>query len=147
MTGTPRYFAPEVWGFIKRKNAYASDIWALGEIIFEVLTKKPAFGNAPSLAGYKSHEQFPIKLLTEASVSQPGIDFIVSLMHPDPKDRRTTASSFSHKWIQSLVPLSLESAKQDQRQPQFSSSVADLTQEYASWNTRYSSEDKMTVMN
>ncbi|KAJ5906473.1 Tetratricopeptide-like helical [Penicillium subrubescens] len=145
ITGTPRYFAPEIWGFSKRENAYASDIWALGEIIFEVLTKKPAFGNPASIAGYKSDEQFPIKSLTEANVSQSGIHFIISLMHPDPKDRRTTASALSDKWIQSLVPHSFESAKQNQRESQFSPSVADLTEEFASWNTRYSSDDTVTV--
>lgn len=68
-------------------------------------------------------------------------------MHPDPKDRMRAASALSDKWVQSLVALSFEPARKSQLEPQFSPSVADLTEDFASWNTLYLSEDKVAVMN
>lgn len=81
---TPRYFAPELWGFNERGSAYATDTWALGEILFEILTEKPAFAPA-LLASYKAQHQFPILKLRNVGVSQQGIDFLLSLMCPCPK--------------------------------------------------------------
>ncbi|KAJ5461269.1 Tetratricopeptide-like helical [Penicillium daleae] len=147
--GTPRYFAPEVWGFVKRDTAYATDIWALGEIIFEILTKRPTFANLGSLAGYKRPEQFPINLLTDANVSREGIDFVISLMHPDPKDRITAVSALSDIWINSLVAGSSSAFTERQKnKPQFSQSpsVAESTEDFASWNTRYSSDEERTAV-
>ncbi|CEO59898.1 hypothetical protein PMG11_04548 [Penicillium brasilianum] len=138
MKGTPRYFAPEIWEFVPRGSAYATDIWALGEIIFEMLTKRPAFGKPALLASYKSQNQFPTNILTNANVSQSGIDFVMSLMHPDPNQRITTTMAMSDVWIRSLVPCSSESPETiGHGEPQFlSPSVNTLAEEFASWNTR-----------
>lgn len=80
-------------------SADATDIWAFGEIMFEILTKKPAFADRGLLRIYKTQQQFPVAKLTAAGTSQPGIDFVLSLMHPGyPKDRVSDSSATSHVW-------------------------------------------------
>ncbi|KAJ5381227.1 Tetratricopeptide-like helical [Penicillium cataractarum] len=145
--GTPRYFAPEIWGFVPRGSAYATDIWALGEIVFEILTERPAFGNLAPLAGYKAQEQFPTNILAGANVCQSGIDFVISLMHPDPEHRVTTTMGMSNVWIQSLVSVcSSGSTIPSDGEPHYPS-IDSLTEEFASWNTRPppDTQDSMTL--
>jgi serine/threonine protein kinase len=103
MVGTAGYIAPELWGFIERGSAFACDIWALGEILFQILTKKPAF-SLESLARYKTQQQFPVTKLRDVGVSQQGIDFLLSLMCPYPNDRTTASFALSTVWIQSVIP-------------------------------------------
>ncbi|KAJ5358988.1 Tetratricopeptide-like helical [Penicillium cataractarum] len=140
LKGTPRYLAPEIWGFVERGSAYATDIWALGEILFEIITKKPAFGTPASLASYKTQQHFPVTMLTNADISQAGVDFVLSLMRPYPSHRITATSAMSHVWIQSLLPYSYESMTAIQDEPRIPSPVAILTNEFASWTTKNSSE-------
>lgn len=140
MQGTPRYFAREIWGYVARGSAYATDIWALGEIVFEILTKKPAFADSGLLRAYKTQEQFPVAMLTAAGTSQPGVDFVVSLMHPYPNYRATAESALSNVWLQPLLPWSPKSGTVINGSPQFPSSVAMSTEEFASWNTKPPSE-------
>ncbi|KAJ5951483.1 Tetratricopeptide-like helical [Penicillium vulpinum] len=140
LKGTPRYFAPEIWGLAERGSAYATDIWALGEIVFEILTKKPAFATLGSLAGYKSQQEFPVTVLTDAGLSQPGIDFVVSLMCLNPNDRMTASSAMSSVWIQSLILQPSEPAKAIEDKPRIPSPVTIMTEEFASWTTVLSSE-------
>ncbi|KAJ5138474.1 Tetratricopeptide-like helical [Penicillium bovifimosum] len=132
--GTPGYIAPETWGFVNPGSAYATDIWALGEIIYEVLTKKHAFTTTESLARYNTEEDFPVTVLTDAGISQQGVDFVLSLMCRDPNDRMTAASAMSHEWIASRIPFSPESAKAIPA-VRSSSPVTVLTEEFASWTT------------
>lgn len=149
LKGTPRYFAPEIWGFVERGSAYATDIWALGEIVFEILPKRPVFANPGSLASYKTAQHFPITILADAGISQLGIDFVLSLMRPYPNDRVTAASAMSNKWIRSLVLSPPESTTAVQNEQRIASPVATLTEEFASWTTKHSSEapeSKTTVL-
>lgn len=102
MKGTPRYYAPEMWGFTERGKPYTRDVWALGEIMFEMCTKKPAFANNGLLYRYATNlHQFPTSQLTDIGISQAGIDFVVSLMRPSPDDRITVASALKSLWIES----------------------------------------------
>ncbi|CEJ58057.1 Putative WD40 repeat [Penicillium brasilianum] len=66
--GTPRYCAPELWGYIARGSAYATDIWVLGEIVSEILTKKPTFTNPGQLSTYINQQQFPVAQLATAGI-------------------------------------------------------------------------------
>ncbi|KAJ5243640.1 hypothetical protein N7489_003736 [Penicillium chrysogenum] len=134
--GTPRYFAPEIWGFVERGSAYAIDIWAVGEIVFEILTKKPAFATPGLLAGYKAKQDFPVIMLTDAGVSQPGVDFVLSLMCPRPNDRMTATSAISDAWIQSPMLQPLGSTKAIEGEPRVSSPATIMTEVSTSWTTR-----------
>jgi serine/threonine protein kinase len=57
--GTPRYLAPELFG--AEPAGPAADLFALGAILFEMLTGKHAFGGAPGRVGAHAvmHEQPP----------------------------------------------------------------------------------------
>ncbi|CAP92761.1 Calcium/calmodulin-dependent protein kinase type [Penicillium chrysogenum] len=138
--GTPRYFAPEIWGFAERGSAYAIDIWAVGEIVFEILTKKPAFATPGLLAGYKAKQDFPVIMLTDAGIRQPGVDFVLSLMCPRPNDRMTATSAISDAWIQSPMLQPLGSTKAIEGEPRVPSPATIMTDVSTSWTTRTYSE-------
>jgi serine/threonine protein kinase len=59
-------FAPEIWGFAERGSAYAIDIWAVGEIVFEILTKKPSLSKTPNFGGKISRSPLYRRGLTMA---------------------------------------------------------------------------------
>jgi serine/threonine protein kinase len=131
-------------GFSKRGTLYAINIWALGEMIFEILTKEPAFGNPTSFTGYKIQEHFPTNLVRTANVSQLGVNFVVLLMHPDPDDQKTAASALPDIWIQSLAPFPVQSTKPDRGEPQPFPTAPRLTKDYASRTTQPSPLQKYT---
>ncbi|CAG7982470.1 unnamed protein product [Penicillium salamii] len=132
LKGTPRYFAPELWGFVERGTEHATDIWALGETAFEMLSKNPAFATPGLLAGYKSQRQFPAHILVEAGVSQPGIDFVASLMRPCPNDRQTTETAKSNAWVQSVIPSAYKPTTDVPNKVQLTPEDAELAKRSAS---------------
>ncbi|OOQ87150.1 hypothetical protein PEBR_18436 [Penicillium brasilianum] len=142
--GTPRYCAPELWGFIEPGSAYAADIWALGEILFEMLTKKPAFAYPGLLADYKTQQQFPVTKLRDAGISQQGIDFLLSLMCLHPNDRITASSALSNVWIQPLIPQNPTTAVQGESEIPYPKTT--LLEDFASWTTKLSLETPKAVI-
>lgn len=133
-------------GFVERGSPYACDVWALGEIMFGMSTKKPVFANPGLLYKYTINlQQFPTSLLTDIGVSQAGIDFVVSLMRPDPNDRMTVKSALSSLWMASRsvsIPNSSTTTKTNstsmeaQSGTESSDSVGIVTEELASWTAR-----------
>ncbi|KAJ5730855.1 Tetratricopeptide-like helical [Penicillium malachiteum] len=104
LRGTPGYMAPELYGFIERGSPYAVDIWSLGEITFDILTKTATFESLGQLFSYVDNStSFPTHLLKKSSVSQDGIDFILALMQPDPSSRPTAHEAISLRWIKNLL--------------------------------------------
>lgn len=101
LRGTAGFIAPELYGFINPGSPYSADIWSLGEITFQMLTKKPAFKPIGQLSSYTRHpETFPSTALSEAGVTAAGIDFVRSLMKPKPDSRLTTETALEHVWMQ-----------------------------------------------
>lgn len=101
LRGTTGFIAPELYGFVNPGSPYSTDIWSFGEIIFQMLTKKPVFKPICQLSSYIRHpETFPSTALSDAGVSASGIDFIQSLMKPKPDDRLTTEAALGHMWTQ-----------------------------------------------
>ncbi|KAJ5590038.1 hypothetical protein N7450_004010 [Penicillium hetheringtonii] len=101
LRGTTGFIAPELYGFVNPGSPYSTDIWSFGEIIFQMLTKKPVFKPISQLSSYIRHpETFPSTALSDAGVSASGIDFIQSLMKPKPDDRLTTEAALGHMWTQ-----------------------------------------------
>jgi serine/threonine protein kinase len=68
LRGTSGYIAPELYGLIERGNPFASDIWALGQIVFQLLTNEMAFEDLGALFKYATQaNQFPTGRLSKFS--------------------------------------------------------------------------------
>ncbi|CAI7618663.1 unnamed protein product [Penicillium pancosmium] len=108
LRGTTGFIAPELYGFLEPGSPYAADIWSLGEITFQMLTKAPAFKPIGRLSSYTTQpERFPSSPLDEAGVSKLGIEFIRSLMRPVPDSRLTSEMAILHPWIKPLLQIPL----------------------------------------
>ena len=89
LKGTPGYIA-ELYGFTERDSPYAVVIWAVGEITFQILTKKQTFKDPELLSSYVNKpETFPSNQLL-GHVSRPGVELIHSAIHPILAGRITT---------------------------------------------------------
>ncbi|OKP13338.1 Rho-GTPase-activating protein 5 [Penicillium subrubescens] len=154
LRGTPGYVAPEIWGFIERGSVYATDIWATGEILFEILVKRQVFAHLGLLSIYANKQMFPSDRLVTAGVSQEGVDFVSSLMKAQPKDRPTAKAALSNQWLATIPSPTLEDS--DSRVSSVgdtygttpvpdlnSSSVEAMTEEFASWDTEELTQKKI----
>ena len=99
--------APELLGFVNSdeesdsRNSQAADMWALGEIAFQMLTKELTFRNVGLLSLYvHSPNSFPSAVLRAHGVSNAGIEFISSIMRPKPEDRQTTSKALLQSWME-----------------------------------------------
>jgi serine/threonine protein kinase len=100
------FTAPEIIGFPGAGSAEASsytnaaDLWSLGFLVHWLLTAKLpltrremgefCIGALPSLPQQYLHEQ---------SVTRDGINFILSLLHPQPSQRPSAYHMKEHKWL------------------------------------------------
>ena len=110
-------------------------MWALGAVIHEILTKKPAFADNGLLSEYRNQQRFPDTMLINAGVSQMGVDFVVALMRLFPNDRLSTAAAMSNPWIHSQIPQTVMSTMIIEDEPRALSMASTTTEGYASWNT------------
>ncbi|RYO48598.1 hypothetical protein AA0116_g12324 [Alternaria tenuissima] len=102
--GTEQYMAPEL--FFKRGKNYpasynhrSADLWAVGEIAFQMLTGEPVFTDYVTLYKYYDQSQeFPGGRLMQYC-GKIGIDLISRLMIADPKHRISTSDAFRHSWL------------------------------------------------
>jgi serine/threonine protein kinase len=106
LKGTIGFLAPELHGFVKvvnkanPRNAQAADMWALGEIAFQMLTKEQTFKTMLLLLDFVNVPgKFPSHLLSQRGVSIMGRDFIKSVMIPTPEDRLTAKHALRHDWV------------------------------------------------
>lgn len=107
LKGTLRYMAPELLGFggsgveSDSRNTKAADMWALGEIAFQMLTKELTFKDMRILSDYvRSLQSFPSAVLRARNVSEVGINFIYSIMQPKPESRQIAAKALSQAWME-----------------------------------------------
>ncbi|KAL4898769.1 kinase-like domain-containing protein [Aspergillus ambiguus] len=134
--GTAGYMAPELLGFTERGRPYATDIWAIGEIAFQMLTKKPTFKNPGLLAKYVDHpDLFPVGLLQTARTSQSGIEFILSTMRPVPDQRLAAEDALNHTWMdQTLTTPAAPTTDEGSHGPSISPDESE-DEEFATWDT------------
>ena len=102
-----RYMAPELFGFVRSdtesssSRAQAADMWALGEIAFQMLTKRPTFEDLRLLSNFvQTPNIFPDKVLHDHNVSDAGISFITKIMQPKPEDRQIAAKALHDPWME-----------------------------------------------
>lgn len=110
------YQGPEVNGFnVSPKICDGStiddsprDIWALGEICFQMLTKKPTFRNIKDRTDFfnsKNDKKFPVHELISKRSSTPAQNFIREAMKMNPSDRITAEEGLDHKWIKNYTEI------------------------------------------
>lgn len=106
ITGTRQYMAPELDPWLvddEEAHVYtqAVDIWALGVLLFQMLTLKMVFRDPTSLRKYyKGRLEFPREPLLEANVTLACINFHEALLQPSPRDRPSSKDAISQEWMQ-----------------------------------------------
>ena len=101
-SGTPLYMAPEQWNGQAGK---ASDIYALGVVVYQLITGQPPFqGNQAALA--YQHMAAPVPTLRERApdlVYPPALDGILArVMAKSPAERPRSASEFARQFRAAL---------------------------------------------
>ncbi|KAL8150893.1 hypothetical protein V2J09_020701 [Rumex salicifolius] len=104
--GTPSYMAPELFqdgGF----HSYASDLWALGCVLYECYAGRPPFVG-------REFTQLAKSILLDSTPSLPGdpsrpfVNLINSLLVKDPVERIQWPELCEHAfWKKRIIPLSL----------------------------------------
>lgn len=146
MKGTLGFIAPELHGFTKTKDDYAPDLWALGEVTFQMITKLPAFKNMGLLHNYtQDPSSFPSVTLRLHNVSDSALDFILSTMNPLPEKRITADLALNHPWVESYKPEMLipTSSLQNHRA---SLDVDSLSEQLGEWTVFTSGSDSQAPL-
>jgi len=112
--GTQSYMAPEVLDYLddhhtSSKYTNAVDIWAVGCIIYRLITGHVPFPPGTSLIKYCENESaFPHDTLLNSGITSGGSKFICKLLLPSPKDRPPASQALKHEWILSGEFLSFD---------------------------------------
>lgn len=120
IVGTRSYLAPEILGIFspddndsdgkddedddrsEKEETYtaAVDLWALGAIIYQLLTNQGAFSKPRRLWNYVLRKApFPTRLLSEAGISKECSNFLEQLMAPAPGNRPSASQATLHAWL------------------------------------------------
>lgn len=108
--GTEAYLAPEVRGIYTADSkkddedtfSFAVDIWAVGAIVFRMVTGRLAFSDGRQLFNYVVYgSPFPI----EESMSPECTTFVIETMAASPRHRPTSQQALSYLWIQIQEPI------------------------------------------
>ncbi|KAF1812038.1 kinase-like protein [Eremomyces bilateralis CBS 781.70] len=108
LAGTVAFFSPEVLdaGKTPSYDAYSADMWALGEIAHQMLTKEAVFDRPSTKLEYgRGDVEYPNDRLMAYQVSNHGQSFIVSVMHPFPTKRLKVDQALSHDWIRPFADI------------------------------------------
>ena len=101
--GTRDYQAPEVLGFMdpEEELIYTSavDLWALGCVMYRLLTLEKPFPKPSSLRLYcYSMKGFPVEPLYAKDVSENAVEFIRQLMRAHPPERLDAETALKSDW-------------------------------------------------
>ncbi|KAJ5817346.1 hypothetical protein N7447_009579 [Penicillium robsamsonii] len=136
MNGTMGYIAPELHKLTERGTPYAADIWAAGEVMFQILTKQPTFEHLGLLSNYvQTPNIFPCNKLLANRVSLLGVEFVLCLMDPIPARRMSARNALQHRWICQSLPNNRSSDTLAYKEAHTTSSLDSMTERFASWNT------------
>ena len=136
LKGTLGFIAPELHGFVQRKDDYAPDLWALGEISSQTFTKQPTFKNLGLLHNYiRNPSAFPMTALRDRRATDLALDFIVALMDPLPEKRMTAQSALIHPWLEPYKPAKPSSAISSEDQRASSDSLSEPLGQWTIYNT------------
>ncbi|VUC24930.1 unnamed protein product [Clonostachys rosea] len=114
LVGTRGYIAPEVIGIycpedidtiLDSSSLYtvAVDLWALGAIMFKLLTHETIFAEPLELARYvTARRPFPRALVSEKGVSEACMGFLEQAMAHSPTSRPSSSQALAHEWLADL---------------------------------------------
>ena len=95
--GTPEYLAPETLD--KTYQGKSVDIWALGILLFEMLTGRPPFKiERDKLELYKNNSKM-WKINWTDDFPRLARDLVSRILVPNPKNRLTLEQILSHQWF------------------------------------------------
>lgn len=95
--GTPDYLAPEL--LLGIEHSFGVDLWALGVLIFELLTGCPPFNDQTPEDIFDNILSLDIPWPEEGLLPESGIDLIKKLLVLDPKDRLNIQQVKNHKFF------------------------------------------------
>ncbi|VUC33953.1 unnamed protein product, partial [Clonostachys rosea] len=116
VVGTRGYLAPEILGLFSPEdtsnhqygqgnNMYtvSVDLWALGAIMFRLLTNQDIFSNPSDVGRYVVMKQpFPNSSLVEKGIDDTCINFLENVMARSPADRLSAHQALNHAWLSEL---------------------------------------------
>lgn len=106
--GTPYYMSPEQTRLLRRDLSPASDVWALGVILYELLVgRRPFLAKNPFHLMQKIARDRPRRPI----VARPGLDsrlsdLIMTMLSKDPESRPETAAAFVEQGEALLASMS-----------------------------------------
>lgn len=121
--GTRGYLAPEILGIYSiadmdsisssqtledSYNLYtvSVDLWALGAIIYRLLTNEILFGDPRDLAKYvTAGHPFPRATALELGASEACVEFLENIMARSPNSRPSSSEALRHPWLSELQDL------------------------------------------
>ncbi|KAK1236934.1 hypothetical protein MKX08_007882 [Trichoderma sp. CBMAI-0020] len=120
--GTIQYMAPElIWHEAGNDiNYMAADMWALGTMVYRMLTLMPVF---PTPGAYNYYlvnvDSFPLEHLKKQAASSNAVLFIRSLMGPRPGERLSADTAMEHAWVASFKrhPTRVATSRSASKQP------------------------------
>ncbi len=104
MIGTEGYLAPEVRGFFSDDVpeeedsvfGFAVDIWAMGAIVFRMITGRMVFQNPRDLPNYVTSKiPFPV----DSSMGSDCTQFVLAAMDASPRKRPTANKALAELWL------------------------------------------------
>jgi serine/threonine protein kinase len=120
-TGTLAYQAPEINGYLDNDeltSVYdnAVDMWSLGCVIYKIATQKVLFPQPSTVSNFcNGRLPFPEQLLL-AKMSMVGMEFVKSLIVPNPRERLSAETALETSWLsQRKRDTILETEKPAQR--------------------------------
>ncbi|KAK3376301.1 kinase-like domain-containing protein [Lasiosphaeria ovina] len=116
--GTSGYMAPEIMGMYHPDDDdddqdlrydQKVDIWAMGELVFRMMTAKPSFADTRQLRKYVvKGGAFPVELLEQAGASNGCRDFILRAMAPLARQRMASSEAKEHSWVEASRDVTVD---------------------------------------
>jgi serine/threonine protein kinase len=105
-TGTQGYEAPEIRGYVEvdeqnPSSVYTNvvDIWSFGCVIYKVAAKQVPFRTGRDIKRFCDKKiPFPAEQL-RGKLTTDGIEFLQSVLVPEPLDRPTADVALQHPWL------------------------------------------------